>query len=495
MLPSNHYRDTKTTFMNRIFCALLIVSILGTGCNGGSTSTSGKDSAMGVTLATADALTPEEARAIAKEAYTYAYPMADNYRIQFAYFVAKDNTEYKSPYNMITSAARVFTPEDKAVQTPNSDTPYSFLGLDLRGEPMVLTLPAMEKNRYFSVQFIDYFTHNFNYAGSRTTGNGGGKFLIAGPKWKGETPKGITKVIQAETEIVLAVFRTQLFNPADLDNVKKIQAGYKLQPLSAFLGQPAPAAPPAIDFVKPLTMAQQKTSLDIFSILNFQLQFCPTHPSETALRERFAKIGIVPGQPFDSTKFSPEIFAAMRQGIGDAWMDFAGFKAKMDKKEVTSGDVFGTREYLKNNYLYRMAAAILGIYGNSKDEAMYPMYTIDDTGTPLNGANKYQMHFAAGQLPPVNAFWSLTMYEMPASLLVANPINRYLINSPMLPQLKKDADGGITLYIQNASPGKAMESNWLPAPQGPFIVVLRLYWPKTEVLSGAWKQPALKKLQ
>ena len=488
-------RITKTPYMKRIFFAIFFISILGYGCNGSSNSTSGKDSAMGVAAPSSGALTPEEARAIAKEAYMYAYPMADNYRIQFAYFVAKDNTEYKSPYNVITSAARVFTPEDKTVQTPNSDTPYSFLGLDLRGEPMVLTLPAMEKNRYFSVQFIDYFTHNFDYLGSRTSGNGGGKFLIAGPNWKGETPKGITRVIRSETEILLAVFRTQLFNPADLDKVKKIQAGYKLQPLSAFLGQPAPAAPPALAFVKPLTGAQQKTSLEFFNILNFQLQLCPTHPSETALRDRFSKIGIVPGQPFDSTKFSPEILTAIRQGIGDAWMDFAGFKAKMDKKEVTSGDVFGTREYLKNNYLYRMAGAILGIYGNSKDEAMYPMYTMDDAGAPLNGSNKYQVHFAAGQLPPANAFWSLTMYEMPASLLVANPINRYLINSPMLPQLKKDADGGITLYVQNASPGKALESNWLPAPQGPFIVVLRLYWPKEEVLTGAWKQPPLKKVQ
>jgi hypothetical protein len=481
--------------MNRIFSIFLMVSIIGSGCNGGAGSSSGKDSAMGATLASSGTLTAEEARAIAKEAYIYAYPMADNYRIQFAYFVAKDNTEYKGPYNVIASTARVFTPDDKVVQTPNSDTPYSMLGLDLRAEPLVLTIPSMEKNRYFSVQLVDYYTHNFDYIGTRTTGNGGGNFLIAGPNWKGETPKGITKVIRSETEIVLAIYRTQLFNPADLDKVKKIQSGYKVQPLSAFLGQPAPAAAPDIAFIKPLTAAQQKTSLDIFNILNFQLQFCPTHPSETALRERFSRIGIVPGQPFDSTKFSPEILAALHQGIGDAWVDFAGFKAKMDKKEVTSGDVFGTREYLKNNYLYRMAAAILGIYGNSKDEAMYPIYTLDDAGTPLNGSNTYHMHFAAGQLPPVNAFWSLTMYEMPSSLLVANPIKRYLINSPMLPQLKKDADGGITLHIQNPSPGKGMESNWLPAPKGPFMVVLRLYWPKEEVLTGAWKQPPLKKVQ
>ena len=143
---------------------------------------------------------------------------------------------------------------------------------------------------------------------------------------------------------------------------------------------------------------------------------------------------------------------------------------QFNEGKVTSGDVFGTREYLKNNYLYRMAAAVLGIYGNSKQEAMYPLYGVDSDGQKLTGANKYTLHFANGQLPPVNAFWSLTMYKMPESLLVANPINRYLINSAMLPQLKKDADGGLTLYIQNESPGKDKEANWLPAPKGPVRV-------------------------
>ena len=151
--------------------------------------------------------------------------------------------------------------------------------------------------------------------------------------------------------------------------------------------------------------------------------------------------------------------------------------------------MFGTREYLKNNYLYRMAAAVLGIYGNSKQEAMYPMYHVDADGQKLDGANRYTLRFAPGQLPPVNAFWSLTMYELPSSLLVANPLNRYLINSPMLPQFKKDADGGLTLLIQNESPGADKEANWLPAPKGPFWMAMRLYWPKAEAIEGKWKQP------
>jgi hypothetical protein len=440
-------------------------------------------------------VSPAEARAIAKEAYIYSFPMVDSYRIQYAYFVNRENPEFKAPWNQIRNIPRVYTPEDKAVQTPNSDTPYSMAGLDLRAEPIVLTVPSIEKERYFSVQLIDLYTHNFDYLGSRATGNGGGSFLIAGPGWKGETPKGVTKVIRSETEIVLAAYRTQLFNPSDLDNVKKVQEGYKVQPLSAFLGQSAPKAAPVIDFIKPLTPEQQKTSLEVFNIVNFVLQFCPTHPSEKELMARFAKIGVGAGKTFNASKLSPEVKAAMEQGIADAWAAFAEFKKQADAGTVTAGDVFGTREYLKNNYLYRMTAAVLGIYGNSKQEAMYPMYSVDADGQKLDGANRYTLRFAPGQLPPVNAFWSLTMYELPASLLVANPLNRYLLNSPMLPQFKRDADGGLTLYIQNESPGADKEPNWLPAPKGPFIMFMRLYWPKAEAMNGTWKQPPLQRVK
>ena len=441
------------------------------------------------------ALTPGEVREIAKEAYVYGFPMVDNYRVQHAYFVDKANKEYKAPWNTLVNTPRVYTPADTAVQTPNSDTPYSFAGLDLRAEPMVFTVPPIEKGRYYSVQLIDAYTQNFDYIGSRTTGNDGGNYVIAGPGWKGETPKGIKKVFRSETEFVLPVVRTQLFNPADLDNVKKVQAGYKLQPLSAFLGQPAPPAAPPINFIKPLTPDEQKTSPEFFNILNFAMQYTPTNPSEKELMVRFAKIGVGAGKTIDVNALSPEVKTAYEQGMADAWAEYANFKKqKMDTGQVTSGDIFGTREFLKNNYLYRMAAAVLGIYGNSKEEAMYPMYLADSAGQPMSGANKYTLRFAPGQLPPVNAFWSLTMYKMPESLLVANPINRYLINSPMLPQLVKDPDGGITLYIQNQSPGKDKEPNWLPAPTGPFVSAMRLYWPKEAALNGTWKNPPMTKV-
>src|SRR5438477_3546938 len=440
-------------------------------------------------------ITPAEARAIVKEAYIYGFPLVDNYRIQYGYFVDRQNPEFKAPWNQLKNIPRVYTPADTAIQTPNSDTPYSFVGMDLRAEPMVLTVPPIEKERYFSVQLIDAYTFNFDYIGSRTTGNNGGSYLVAGPNWKGDTPKGVKKVLRSETEFVFAVYRTQLFKPDDLDNVKKVQARYKAQTLSAFLGTAAPKAAPVIDFIKTLTPAEEKTSPQFFNILSFVLQFCPTDPSETELMARFARIGVGAGKTMDASKLSPEMKAGVEQGVADAWADFGELEKQFAAGKVTSGDVFGTREYLKNNYLYRMAAAVLGIYGNSKQEAMYPFYAEDEAKQKLTGANRYTVRFAPGQLPPVHAFWSLTMYELPKSLLVANPINRYLINSPMLPQLKRDADGGLTLLIQNESPGKEKEANWLPAPKGPFVMAMRLYWPKEEAVDGKWTAPPAQQVK
>src|ERR1700733_2964226 len=440
-------------------------------------------------------VSPEVARAIAKEAYIYGFPVVDNYRIQYAYFVDAKNPEYKAPWNQIWNSARLFTAADKTIQTANSDTLYSMTGADLRAEPIVLTVPAMEKDRYFSVQLIDYYTFNFDYIGSRTTGNGGGVFLLAGPRWKGETPKGIDKVFRSETELAFPGFRTQLFNPGDIDNVKKVQAGYKVETLSAFLGTTAPEAAPAIEFIKPLSPADQRTSLAFFNIMNFVLRVCPTVPSEVALMERFAKIGVGAGKTFDVAKLAPDMKTAIEQGMADAWAEHAALQKRIDAREVSTGQFFGTREFLKNNYLYRMAGAVYGIYGNSKEEAMYPSYAVDADGQKLDGSAHYTLQFAPGQFPPVNAFWSLTMYDFPAQLMVANRLNRYLLNSPMMPEFKKDADGGVTLYFQNESPGADKESNWLPAPKGPFLMVMRLYWPKEEALEGKWTAPKLSKVE
>jgi hypothetical protein len=441
------------------------------------------------------ALAPAEARAIAKEAYIYSNPLVDSYRAMYSWFIDRQSPEFKAPWNQIGNVPRVFTPDDKTVQGPNSDTPYSFLALDLRTEPIVLTVPKIEKHRYFSIQLIDLYTHNFAYIGSRTTGNDGGKFLIAGPGWKGDTPNGIKKVIRSETELAIAVYRTQLFDPGDIEKVKAIQAKYKVQTLSAFLGKPAPKAAPAIDFIAPLTREEITKSPKIFQQVNFVLQFCPTHPSEKALMTRFAKIDVGAGKTFAWDKFTPEIQQAIGQGMKDAWAEFAQLKKRGDAGEIGTGDIFGTREHLNNNYLYRMAAAALGLWGNSEAEAIYPSYWVDADKQKLDGSHRYTIHFSADKLPPVNAFWSLTMYELPEILLVANPIDRYLLNSPMLPDFVRDADGGITFYIQHDSPGKAKEANWLPAPAGPFYMAMRLYWPKKAALDGTWKLPPLKRVQ
>ena len=435
---------------------------------------------------------PADARVIAKEATIYGFPMVDNYRVQYSYFVDRSGPEFKAPWNTLVNNARVYTPDDKSIQTPNSDTPYSYVGADLRAEPLVFTVPAVEKGRYYSLQFIDQYTFNFAYVGSRATGNGAGSYLLAGSNWKGQKPNGIKAVIRSETDYAFVLYRTQLFDPGDIDNVKKVQAGYRVVPLSKFLGTPAPAAAPVVDFIKPLTPEQQRSSLEFFNVLNFVLQFTPTNPSEKALMARFAKIGVGGGKRIDIGALSPEMRQAMQDGMADAWKAFAEFKEKeLDTGKRTSADGFGTRAFLKNDYMARMSGAALGIYGNSKAEALYPAYFVDAKKQPLSGANRYTLRFAPGQLPPVNAFWSLTMYELPQSLLYANPINRYLINSPILPDLKRDADGGITIYVQNESPGKDKESNWLPAPKGPFFSVMRLYWPKLEAVSGKWKAPQL----
>jgi hypothetical protein len=242
--------------------------------------------------------------------------------------VDRNNPEFKAPWNQIRNIPRVFTPDDKVVQIPNSDTPYSTLGLDLRAEPMVITVPPIVTSRYFSVQLIDLYAFNFGYIGSRTTGNDGGSFLVAGPGWKGARPPGVKKVFRCETQFALAGFRTQLVNPRDLDNVKKVQAGYKAQPLSQFLRKPAPPAAPTIDFIKPLSPDQERASPEFFNILNFVLKFCPTSPSDRDQMARFAKLNIGAGKTFDVAKPSPEMKKAVGDGMTDAWRSSRRQKSK-----------------------------------------------------------------------------------------------------------------------------------------------------------------------
>ena len=444
-------------------------------------------------------LSPAETKAIAEDGFVYGLPIVMAYGIMYEYAVDKNSSQYKAPFNQIKNEARVFTYKDTAVVTPNSDTPYSLAWLDLRAEPMVLSMPAVEKSRYYSVMLCDGNTFNYGYIGSRATGSEPGNYMIVGPDWKGETPAGIKKVFRSGTQFSLAAYRTQLLGPQDMPNVVKVQSGYKAQPLSAFLKQPAPPAAPAINFPK-INLELAKTNF--FDYLDFSLQFAPAGPEEIAIREKLARLGIGAGKKFDFNSLSPEQKSAVVEGMkaGEAEVEngVKNIGAKINGWHISS--ITGDRAFFNGNWLKRAEAAKAGIYGNDAVEAMYPLAIALADGEPLDGSkHNYTLTFPDGQFPPVNAFWSVTMYDGKTQLLIKNLINRYIINSPMLPNMKKNADGSLTLYIQKDSPGADKKSNWLPAPNDLIYLVMRLYWPKTEAPSilppgeGTWKPPGLVK--
>ncbi|MBW8787752.1 MAG: DUF1254 domain-containing protein [Rhizobium leguminosarum] len=438
-----------------------------------------------------------EAKDIAEEGFIYGLPLVMNYAVMQEYAVDRSSGQFKAPFNEINNMHHVATPADTAVITPNSDTPYSVLWLDLRAEPMVISVPAIERQRYYSVMLVDGNTYNYGYIGTRATGTEPGDYLVVGPDWKGETPAGIKKVFRSTTPFTLAVIRTQLFNPGDMPTVEKIQAGYKAQPISTFLKQPAARAAPEVDFL-PATTAGIKDNF--FQYLDAALQFVPETPKDKAIRAKLARIGIGPGKTFDfkelSLEHKAEILIAMKQGDDkvDKWL--ATGNKVINGWNV--GSFFGDEAFYNGDWLMRAGAAKGGIYGNDAVEAMYPYTRTDATGAPLDGSkHKYTLTFAPDQLPPVNAFWSVTMYDGKSQLLVKNPINRYLINSPMLSTMKTNEDGSLTLYIQKDSPGADREANWLPAPNDTIYLVMRLYWPKSEAPSilpagqGTWQPPGI----
>lgn len=441
-----------------------------------------------------------EAKAIAEEGFIYGLPIVMNYAVMYEFAIDRSSNQYKAPFNQIYNFKNVATYKDTAVVTPNSDTPYSVLWLDLRAEPIVVSVPAVEKTRYYTVQLIDGNTFNFGYIGSRATGSDAGDYMVVGPNWQGATPPGIKKVFQSSTQFTFAAIRTQLFNPEDMPNVAKVQAGYKAQPLSAYLKQSAPPAMPAIDFPKADAELVKK---NFFEYLDFALQFAPAGPEERTIREKLARIGVGAGKTFDFKDLplthKVEIGLGMKEGDEKVEKYLESGSKNINGWKV--GSLFGDRLFYSGDWLKRAAAAKGGIYGNDAAEAVYPMTkTLADGETLDASKHKYTVTFPAGQYPPVEAFWSITMYDGKSQLLIENPINRYLINSPMLPGLKKNPDGSLTLHIQKDSPGADKESNWLPAPNGEMYLVMRLYWPKTEAPSilppgtGTWQPPGIKKV-
>jgi len=447
------------------------------------------------TSARAADVTPAEASAIAEEGFIYGLPIVMNYAVMNEYAVDKSSDQYKAPFNQIKNEARVFTYKDTAIVTPNSDTPYSLAWLDLRAEPIVLSVPAVPRERYYSVMLVDGNTFNYGYIGQRATGPEAGDYLVVGPGWKGETPAGIKGVFRSSTEFSLAAYRTQLFDSEDMPNVVKVQSGYKVQPLSAYLGKPAPAPAPVIEFP---VIDKDLAKTRFWEYLAFSLPFAPPGPEEVAIR---ARIDTLMAAMRDA---SPEMKAAVEQGMKQGEEKIKHFlgTAVSELNGWQAASFFGDRAFYDGNWLLRAAAATSGIYGNDVVEAVYPMARSLANGEPLDGSkHNYTLTFPAGQFPPVNAFWSVTMYDGKSQLLIENPIDRYLINSPMLPTMKKNADGSLTLYVQKDSPGADKEANWLPAPDGPIYLVMRLYWPKDTppsilpVGKGTWQPPAIVKVE
>ena len=447
-------------------------------------------SVMFLTANAASKPTPAEIRELAKQATIYGFPVVENYRVMYQQAInnTKSNDQFKAPFNTIASYAEAAGPSDTTIQTINADTPYSYLWLDLRKDGFILEIPKFNKDRYYSVQIIDLYTQNEDYIGINKDGYDGGKFLIVGPSWKGTVPSGIKRVIKTDTEFAYAAYRTQLFNEADVANVKKIQAQYKITPLSTYMNQKAPVTTPvnwpAID------RKSEEDPEKFFNYMNLMLQFMPVYPDEKNLRADFAKIGIDGKKTLDFSKMTTEEKNAYAAGYKDGMDAIVAYS----KTDVPSSDIFGTHESLKNNYLNRAIGALLGLYGNTDTEAVYDAYKINPTTKQPYDASKtnYILKFAKGETPPVKAFWSLTMYDDKTLAMVRNPINRYLINSSMLKDLKTDKDGGVTIYIQKNSPGKDKESNWLPTPDGPFFMVLRMYLPDEKLLGGQWKLPELQ---
>jgi len=447
-------------------------------------------------------ITPEEAKEIAKEAYIYGFPMVVNYKTMYMYALNKKSPEYKGAFNESFCDARLFTPEDKAVVTPNSDTPYCMFWVDLRDEPQVISLPEIEAERFYHFQLIDLYTHNFAYLGTLTTGNKAGKYLIANQGWEGEKPEGIDEVIYCETDLFFVVVRTQLMNENDLENVKNIQDAYQLQALSSYLNKDMPKVVRTDNF--PDWNEGDQFTAAAFNYLDVMLKLAKPVASEKELRNKFAKLGIGTEKGFDISSFDENTQKAIEEGVKEGFQEIETFIKEYTADPLISAKIFGTRDFLtqsaKENYklddfyIPRAVAAHTGLYGNSGAEAIYPTYFVDSTGVPLNASeNKYSMTFKKDELPPVNAFWSLSMYDGKTQLFINNQLDRYLLNSNNMEAYDYNDDGSLTLYIQKDSPGKELEPNWLPAPDGPFYCVMRLYGPKEEALKGSWINPPMIK--
>ncbi|MCK5834194.1 MAG: DUF1254 domain-containing protein [Lentisphaeria bacterium] len=434
--------------------------------------------AFGLSAFASAAPSAKETRQIVKEAYTFTYPLVMNYRTMYMQAIKGDGEFGKWLHLPVAS------PADTDIVTPNNDTPYSYAWLDLRAEPWVLTMPKIEANRFYTSQWDDLWGYVLDNGGSVNDGNNGGKYLLVSPSWKGEVPKGITRVIRGESDFLGSLTRTQLLGgKGDMTLVKEIQKGYKLQSLSAFNGTKAPKAAVAINW--PKWTEGDETTVKYFDYVNFILPFTTPHADDKAMYAKLASIGLKMGATLDAVKSNPKLLKAFKDGIADAR---AQFKSR-SQKPYDPADFFATRKVVGTDYINRAMGVYLGIFGNTTDQSVYLTEVGDSNGEAMDGSKQdYTVTFKAGMFPPVKYFWSFTMYKLPQRWLVDNPINRYAISNST-EGVKKNKDGSLTIYISKDSPGKDKESNWLPAPNGPFWVVLRTYGPSEEILNKSWKQP------
>jgi hypothetical protein len=436
-----------------------------------------------------ETVSPDEAKAIAQEAWLYAYAPLQGYQTLWNQTQNKKFPGYVGGFNQFRHYARSATPADQDIVTPNNDTPYSWAWLDLRAEPIVLSLPAVPAPRYYVNQWFDLYTHNFAYTGVRATGREASNYLFAGPHWRGKLPKGISQVFRAETNFIGTLTRTQLNGPNDIPALQALQSQYRLTPLSRFIGGQPPRPAPPVNW--PAWDQEKAEGIGFISYLNALLPFMPTVASERPMMDRFSRIGIGPGRPFDSARLEPAIRTAIAAGAASAAKQL---RTKALAQSSSRG-FFGTRQELGPDYLtYRSMGAMLGIYGNSSAEALYASQQTGPDGQVLDGRRRWLLRFPAGQLPPVSEFWSITMYKLPQRLLVDNPIQRYSIGDRTA-GLQLGSDGSLEIYIQNTNPGPGKTSNWLPAPAGPFFFVARLYGPKSAALEGKWQLPSLVELK
>jgi hypothetical protein len=444
---------------------------------------------------TLPALTDEQARAIGVDAYVYFYPLItmDITRKQSTNIDA--GKEFgKGPMNTFVNVP-VYPPADfKTVVRPNFDTLYSIAWLDLTREPLVVSVPDTA-GRYYLLPMLDMWTDVFASPGWRTTGTQAGNFLVTPPGWSGIVPSGSTR-ISAPTPYVWIIGRTQTNGPQDYAAVNKIQSGLKVTPLSEWGKTPKPVEvqiDPTVDMkTPPKTQVDTMPAGKYFAYAADLLKLHPPHITDEPIIARMKSIGIEPGKSFDISSLDATVRKVLESVPQDA-QKLMAWKVPTVARVVNGWSMnTDTMGVYGNYYLKRAIVSQLGLGANLPEDAIYPLNLADEDGKPLDGANKYAIHFDKGAQPPVNAFWSITLYDA-EGFQVANALNRFAVSSWM--PFKYNADGSLDLYLQNESPGQDKEANWLPAPRGPFNLTMRLYSPRPEALTGKWNPSPVKKVE